>query len=271
LLFFVFCLLSNIVFVFQDFIVEMETELERGAHDSPLDHAVEDVLPGVHERMNGLYTEMSAVRDDIKGLDENIVSWKGQLIGQLDDVLSAFSRQNNQLADVLVAVGSGLRAPAAGTGAGSPSYGPPARNSQVRAGGEASPQVDNGRNHHLSVGHTVVSTMYYEWYGQGRYEGIPCEGGIAKMEELHKSKWRKHFLQGQKKYFNRVSVLVRGVEERVKTTDMDVSQVLAEFDAIYTGECESKLGRMECWVKDNGLVGKKKPRGKSATLVQATS
>jgi hypothetical protein len=248
--------------------VQMETELERGVNNSPLDHAVEDVLPGVHERMNGLYSEMSAVRDDIK---ENFVSLKGQLIGQLDDVLSAFSRQNNQLADVLMAVGSGLRAPAAGTGARSPSYVPPAGNSQVR-GGEASPQeVSNGRNHHLSVGHTVVSTMYYEWYGQGRYEGIPIEGGIAKMEELQKSKWRKHFLQGQKKYFNRVSVLIRGVEERVKTTDMDISQVLAELDAIYTGECESKLGRMECWVKDNGLVGKRKPRGKTATSRQATS
>jgi hypothetical protein len=56
------------------------------------------------------------------------------------------------------------------------------------------------------------------------------------MEEVHKSKWRKHFLQGQKKYFNCVYVLVlRGVNERVKQTNIDVSQVLSEFDEIYKG------------------------------------
>jgi hypothetical protein len=42
-----------------------------------------------------------------------------------------------------------------------------------------------------------------------------------------------------------------------------ISQVLVEVDVIYKGECDSKIGRMDTWVKDNGLVGKKKPRDKA--------
>lgn len=245
----------------------METELERGQHETPMDHTVEEVLPGVHERMNGLYSEMSGVRDDLK---KGFVDLKRELSEQLNDVLFAYTRHNEQLAEVLIAVGSGMRAPAAGVGAGGQSRFLPTRRAQEEEGGEASPQEAvtnngvNGQNHHLSIGHSAVSTMYYEWYGEDRYEGIPIDGGIAKMEELYKSKWRKHFLQGEKKYFNRVSVMVRGVDERVKTTNMTISQVLAEFDAIFKDECELKLGRMESWVKDKGLVGKKKPRGKAA-------
>jgi hypothetical protein len=247
--------------VFQDYVVEMETELERGQNETPLDHSVEDVLPGVHERLNGLYTEIKSVRDDTKDMSANFVELKGALIGQLDDVLSAFTRQNQQFADVLISVGSGLRATAAAdTGARSPAAHVPGRGSQEV--GEAA-NANSPRNHHLSVGHTEVSSMYEEWYGKDRFEGVPVEGGIAKMEELFKSKWRKHFLQGQKKYFNRVSVLIRGVNERVRQTNLDVSQVLLDFDGIYKGECESKIGRMEAWVKDQGLVEKKKPRGKT--------
>jgi hypothetical protein len=64
--------------------------------------------------------------------------------------------------------------------------------------------------------------MYHKWYNQDHYQGIPIDGGITKMEALPILKWRKHFLQGQKKYFNQVSVIVRVMDERVKQTNMSI-------------------------------------------------
>jgi hypothetical protein len=54
---------------------------------------------------------------------------------------------------------------------------------------------------------------------------------------------------------------------------MNASQVLAEFDNIYKGECKSKLGWMESsWVKDNnGLGGKEEAKGAKELVNLITS
>jgi hypothetical protein len=84
-------------------------------------------------------------------------------------------------------VGSGLHVTAAG--AQSPAANVPGRSQEM---GEANATANvrhqvQHQNHHTSVGHTVVSIMYQEWYGQDRYQEIPIDGPFMGVLQ----RWRK--------------------------------------------------------------------------------
>jgi hypothetical protein len=118
--------------------------------------------------------------------------------------------------------------------------------------------------HHLKVKHQAMHTIYYEWHGLEDCEGFPVEGGIAALEAAQKTKWRRHFSQSEKKHFSRLQMIMNGLEAASMRSSCDPFDLLDEWNVTFQQDAKKSVAKMADWVKENGFVIKKAPRGKTA-------
>lgn len=106
--------------------------------------------------------------------------------------------------------------------------------------------------------------MYNEWYGIGSYEGIPVVAGLEALEKKFKSKWRKHFKNRYNPQLSHVKAIVKAIDKIRVETDNTLDLVIRDWDVVYHTTNKRSAAKMVQWLKDPGIVGSGKPRGKNA-------
>ncbi len=233
---------------------------------SPLDATLESVMPGVHQRF-------VAMDGTVKTLDRKIVAGFDKLDTKVDGLADHFTdlqadnrERDAKLADSLWALAERL-----GTPAGSPPlFSAPTRRQQVQSpsrGGDNQPSppspADAARGHRMVPKHHSIQSLWNEWYGLEDCVDKPVVGGIAAMERLHKSKWRKHFSPSEKKYFSRSQIVIRSINIACEASDASLEETIVAFEEVYQVRAKLSMANMATIVQELGLVTKKKHRGKA--------
>jgi hypothetical protein len=76
--------------------------------------------------------------------------------------------------------------------------------------------------------HTLVSSMWDEWFGKGDFESNDYPGGIEELEKTGYG-WRKHFSTSEQKHFSRLKCIIKFVENEVAAGKL-LAEVLREGD-----------------------------------------
>jgi hypothetical protein len=255
---------------YQPYVAKMRAEL-LGA-DSPLDHNVESVLPGVHSRLSSMQNEISGVRGDV----QNVVTNFGELNETLIDVKELLTVRDSEMAANLLRLASRL-CPEPRSPPQMLSTRPPAsvvgtlQEQAMEATATTRDSVAMPRGHHLRPKHTTIHTMYHEWFGLEDFGGIPVSGGIDFCELQWRSKWRFHFNAAEKQHFSRFKAIIVGIQAKQERESVDLDVALEELDAIFRDdEVKKSTANMAKWLKqENGYIAKKKRRGK--TIVAQTA
>ena len=248
----------------QGFVETMKVELQRSDGSSPLDLSIEAVLPGVHARMAAQQADLLALRESMVGMEENMSLLRTGVATLLerDNVLTSLFSQ------MAMVMSSSANTYAAMARISSPFPQGQEQQQQQQENKDESVDVTSHppSSHQPRPKHMSLVTLYQEWYGLGDFDGIPIAGGIESMERKMKSRWRKHFSGAQKKSFSRTKDVIDGINRRVQTSNLTLEAVIDEWDVLYRGEWKCSTYKMSEWLKDNGFLGRKKPRGKSAIV-----
>ena len=79
---------------------------------------------------------------------------------------------------------------------------------------------------------------------------------------MYKKQWRKHWDDSKKTQFSRFKAVVIAVNKKAEETG-SIATAIARLDLVFKGPIvKSSLGNMNKWVKEQGLVEKKKNRGR---------
>jgi hypothetical protein len=240
----------------------MQQALSSNAQN-PLDANVESVLPGVHHRFEVLTSMTNGLESKLTNLDATVTNMSVSLetaVTSLHQIVESLERRDEQLASHFLQM-AGRLAPPTGSPPSpspSPSLPPPRREPTTVA------IATRTAEHHLKVKHQAMHTIYYEWHGLEDCEGFPVEGGIAALEASQKTKWRRHFSQSEKKHFSRLRIIMDGLEAASMRSSCDPFDLLDDWNVTFQEDAKKLVAKMADWVKDNGFVTKKAPRGKTA-------
>ena len=241
--------------------------MESAEGDNPLDHNVEAVLPGVHSRMSATHGEVAALRETVNLLQNQMQDLKDSQEEARQENANGFSsllERDSAMASSLMSLGHFMQ-PSART----PTNFASQNTEQEEKEEQDEDQEEGGESssipihHNMVVAHETLRGLIDEWYGLGDFKGVPIVGGIQRMEDEYKNKWRKHFENGRSRYFCRVKSIVQAIkvlQERVPDTSID--DVLIEMGPIYKDKCRSSVYNMVEWLKDQGILqrGQRRPR-----------
>lgn len=240
----------------QSFVDKMRTELTNETTVSPLNHSVEAVLPGLHQRWAQTHNLVVGVKDDIQSLEEGIKE-------QVKRMEESNRQQKAAMSNFLVEFGQSMRE----EGSSRPAV--PLETSPSRQE-EDSPFRAPSARYNLKQTHESVSEIYDEWWGLGEYEDKPISGGFEALEQKYKSRWRKHFDGGQVKHISRVKIILQALNSLAEMEGKTLETAMNELDAVYRGECKKYITRLEIFIKNKGWYQKKKSRGKRKPPSPAT-
>jgi hypothetical protein len=236
----------------QSFVDKMRVELTSESVVSPLNHNVEAVLPGLHQRW-------AQTHNLVSGLKTDVVSIKTDIKAQVERMELSNRSQKEAMSDFLVQFGQSLRED------GGRQVTLEQRPSPMEEEDDSSPTLRPPTTRfNIKQRHDSVSQMYHEWWGTGAYENKPIRGGFEAMEKLHRSRWRQHFDGGQVKHISRVKIVLNALNTLAEMEGNTLETALNEFDAAYKGQCKKYITKMEAYVKSKGYYQKKKRRGKRA-------
>ena len=116
--------------------------------------------------------------------------------------------------------------------------------------------------------HTYVSIqkLYNKFYGLGEFKGKPVAGGLAKLEEIFKTKWRQGFSGRQKKEWSQLTQTIVGINVHIVELGGDEGKALDNLNVVF----RQKLGvnhttsKMVKHMQESGLLVKGTPRGRYA-------
>jgi hypothetical protein len=228
----------------------MRTELTNESVVSPLNHNVEAVLPGLHQRWAQTHNLVSGLKEDVKTIKTDIKE-------QVQRMEMSNRGQKEAMSDFLIEFGQSLREGGSSRIQVSlqPTPSPMEQDSPLRP-----PTI----RYHLKQTHESVSEMYDEWWGIGSYENKPIRGGFEALEKLHRSRWRKHFDGGEVKHISRVKIVLQALNTLAEVEGNTLESAMNELDVAYKGDCKKYITKMEAFVKSKGWYQKKKRRGKIA-------
>jgi len=115
----------------------------------------------------------------------------------------------------------------------------------------------------LSQRFASLSLMWDEWHGTGgdTTRDKPIPGGFAKLEELHKSKWRKHLDGAQGRHCTRIRLIIEGIKKRADMLRITAEQSQDELELEWIKGKKSPDALIR-YLQDQGYIKKTKPRGK---------
>ena len=103
-----------------------------------------------------------------------------------------------------------------------------------------------------------IVSVYNEYYGFGRYEGLPIEGGIHAMEQKYKTKWRSNYSSAEQKQFSRVTLIMKAITKRTEEDKEDLDYVLADLSQYYSKDGKYSLALLVEVCQDHGWLTKRK-------------
>jgi hypothetical protein len=117
-----------------------------------------------------------------------------------------------------------------------------------------------GFGHLLCKGYCPSDSMmdvYREWHGLREFDGIPVAGGIAKMEDIHKARWRKAYTSAQQKHLSRISMIMKAVERR-KDDGEALKDIIADLTQMFSRRDGTNLKGTVAYCQEQGWVSKRK-------------
>jgi hypothetical protein len=279
---------SALTFFFQVYVEKMRAELA-SSDTGILDHSVESVLPGVHEYLTSLHTEVRASRADISMLAEKVESCSDSKIREsvkevvqqcLGPALAPFSALSNSLNLMAASLRSSLqfRTVSTATSAIDPLVQDESSSLQASPMDEDDddaspppglairpPSVEDGIGRHPKPTYISIHELYEEFYGLGKFEGKPVAGGFAKLDELFKTKWRQHFSKSQKKEWSRLTMTVRGINVHIEELGK-IELALNNLDLVFQDKhgVNHTTSKMILYMQDKGWLTKSRARGRYA-------
>jgi hypothetical protein len=243
----------------------------------------------VHEYLTSLHTEIRATRTDVSELADKVESCSDSKIRQsvkevvlqcLGSAMAPYSALANSLNMMATSLRSGLHVPTVspGTEANPPlvPIQPPLNQAspmEVDEMGPSSPSPPSGAapirlcdvvGHHPKPHYVSIHQLYEEFYGLGGFEGKPVPGGLSKLEELFKTRWRRGFANGQKKEWSRLTMTIRGINAHIAELDGNVEVALDNLDLVFREKTgvNHTLSKMIMHMQESGLLVKGVARGR---------
>jgi hypothetical protein len=229
--------------------------------DSPLDSKLKAVLPGVHQRLIANQREVLSLRTLV---EDGFLTLGTKVAEAFECQEQAIKERDCKTGEAYLSLAQGLKQ----EGDSSPVR--TFRREDVESNKNSEQELDTDtttnrlmtRPHSLVMRHKSIHTIYYEWYGLETYVNTLVEGGIASLEEKHKSIWRAHFSPAEKQYFSRLQKVVKGRKEQSKCEAKEPCKILDNWDALFQGEAKSLVTKMATVVQEMGLIVTRKARGK---------
>lgn len=223
-------------------------------------------MPGVHQRFVAMEGHMKA---QDRGMNSRFDKFETMVRDSLTALQNYTRERDNQLADYHVMMAARLVSPNQFPRRQLPRTSPAADDSDVTPCPPRSPggAATAARHHRMILKHHSIQSLWNEWYGLEDFQDKPVAGGIAVIETLYKSKWRKHFSGSEKKHFSRSQIVVRAINKTYATTEETIESTIVSFDVTYEEEAKFSMAKMASIVQNLGLVNKKKSRGKTQKLI----
>ncbi len=274
----------------QVYVEKMRAELE-SADTSCLDHSVESVLPGVHQYLSSIHTEVRATRTDLSQLTGKVADCSDTKIRKivreavqesLGPALQPYSTLANSLNLMAASLRSGLQVQtatavivasplaqdeSASNEAASPMDEDDDGEASASTPTPAPPLLQDVVGSHPKPTYISIHELYHEFYGLGEFEGKPIPGGLAKLEELFKAKWRQGYSGGQKKEWSRLSQTIVGINAHIVELGGDRAKALDNLNAVFQEKdgINHTTSKMVKYMQGKGLLVKGTPRGRYAT------
>lgn len=252
-------------FFLQKFVEKMASVLQ--VPTTPLDHNLEAVMPGVHQRFNAIQSSLATLENRVVQMSEvGDERWEKMMSGTNGALATAL----RGIADTIEGGGSGDDVTPADSGESfcSPncqqleSEDPPLEESEEFL-------LARARNFSPRVKHNNLRSVWAQWKGLEPFLDQPIVGGVERCDELFGSKWRQHFCQSEVRRFSRLKLVATGMcnvfqtvheaaeEGRIAKT---VDDAFEELELVFV-EKKTSLQHMVTWLQESGFLEKKRPRG----------
>jgi hypothetical protein len=163
---------------------------------------------------------------------------------------------------------------------------PPLAQDESPASNEASPMDEDGDDEgdgsmapssapllrdvvgtHPKPTYVLIHELFDEFYGLGEFEGKPVAGGLAKLEEMFKAKWRQGYTGGQKKEWSRLTQTIVGINGYIGELGGDTAKALDDLNVVFQEKdgVNHTTSKMVKYMQERGLLVKGMPRGRYAT------
>jgi hypothetical protein len=263
---------------FQSFVVVMRSSL--GSSTSPLDASLERVLPGMNARFNTLASSQEQLFQNQQLTLKNLHYTSDRLDDFRELYISGHHLQQNLFVGTLNAAagyanGSLLQELPVGAGINNRSFfGPRSPTSVIFPPGERTPgnlgdDTSNttsptmlpypGYNYALRGRYISVMEMFDEWNGTGSYHNRPIVGGIAELNRLYKSQWRKDYNGAQKMLFSRVQRVCLSIEEAISNGG-NKDTILRQYNDVFINDAKAGISHLVAALQSKGILPKQQRR-----------
>lgn len=243
---------------------------------SPYDASMEMILPGIQERLNGLNSQIDSKFEEIKtslrGIETSIPD-------KVDEVIKTVQIEMAEIqATAFHAVANAItqhrrsEQPHGNAQEAVTTNIPTMRDihttqNQNRTTREitrnSTAETTALHSARLSPHFASLSQMWDEWHGTGRDSTLdkPIPGGFARLEELHKSKWRKHFNAAEGRHFTRCRLVIDGIKNMASASQMPVEAARDILEIQWT-RFKKSPGALVLYLQEQDYLKKTKPRGR---------
>jgi hypothetical protein len=234
--------------------------------ESPLDHSLESVLPGLHSRLSAMQINMA------EGFRLSNHEMKEQEKRGIQREEQRELREVKRLATIFRNAADGMmtgneREHKGAVDGGADDEQLRTDSSQQEQEAASMPSEDDlfnkAKRFQLAPRHLSLESLYFEWLGIEYFKDKPIVGGLQKCEELFKSKWRKGRSHGERKHFSRLKRIMEGIATKATTDGIDLDEVVRSMSEIYDKECKQSIAKMEAYMVHEGMIPKGKARATS--------
>jgi hypothetical protein len=218
---------------------------------SPLDATLENVLPGVHERLD-------ANRKTTEDLVGKVTELTSTVIASIENSRD-FSMQ--RLESEINLMLQRIRDPSIQDVNGQSGH------RTITQGTRPERSPPNSQTNHteyptIPITYVSLHQLYNHWTGEDDFENM-YPGGIARLEHEKGSSWRKTWDNSANKRLSKLKAIVLAIEREAANNNISPNQVLQTWEDIYSIDCKGKLSNFHSWAVGNGKIELKKARGRS--------
>lgn len=218
---------------------------------SPLDATLENVLPGVHERLD-------ANRKTTEDLVGKVTELTSTVIASIENSHD-FSMQ--RLESEINLMLRRIRDPSIQDVNDQADYTTITQETPERS------RPNSQTNHNeefptIPITYASLHQLYSHWTGGDEYENM-YPGGIARLEHEKGSSWRKTWDNSANKRLSKMKAIVLAIEREATDNNISPTEVLQSWEDIYSKDCKGKLSNFHSWAVGSGKIELKKARGRS--------
>ena len=121
--------------------------------------------------------------------------------------------------------------------------------------------IEKARLHRIQKPIRSIAALYDEFYGLGKYDGVPVDGGIFGLEKIYPPRgrvggWRRDFGKTYQKHYSRCRFIVCGVHKMAGGDDRGVDSTslvsaLREVQGVFEN-VNKQISKVERYCRDKG-------------------